>query len=126
MIMNFFKLFSLLLIIVLAICGAYASTITITSLPSAANTGLPYVWTENVWINWCPNCGHYGTLVINPKGTHEKEITCSMALGGCDSDYCGSSGKEKGHIGSYLIRAETFYFQMPNLGNYNYSVGGVT
>lgn len=78
------------------------NTITITSLPSASGTGLPYVWTTNTWKNYCPLCGKYGGLLINPKGVYEKEITCKY----CDADYCGSSGKDKAYGSrATLIRA---------------------
>ncbi|BBL61756.1 MAG: peptidoglycan-binding protein [Methanobrevibacter arboriphilus] len=78
------------------------NTITITSLPSAGGTGLPYKWTTNTWENYCPLCGKYGGLVINPKGVYEKELTCKY----CDADYCGSSGKDKAYGSrATLIRA---------------------
>lgn len=40
--------------------------------------------------NYCPLCGHHGTLEWNPKGTSEGEITCSF----CDADF-SVSGKDK-------------------------------
>lgn len=43
------------------------------------------------WENYCPLCHHYGCLEVNPKGTHEGEITCSR----CDADYDGCSGYDK-------------------------------
>jgi len=101
-----YKAVTLIMILLLSLSNVTASTITITSLPSASNTGLTYQWTVNSWINYCPNCGAYNTLVINPKGVPEQEITCSKSLGGCDSDYCGSSGKEKGYTKRCLIRAK--------------------
>lgn len=50
-----------------------------------------YTWRYREFINYCPNCHHYGTLRRNPKGVHEKEYTCSR----CSSDFCGVCGKEK-------------------------------
>ena len=53
------------------------------------------------WLNYCPLCHHYGTLVKNPKGTYEGEITCSC----CDADYDGTSGADKyvGGVRAWLI-----------------------
>ena len=50
-----------------------------------------YTWHYREFINYCPNCHHYGTLRRNPKGVPEKEYTCSR----CSSDFCGVCGKEK-------------------------------
>ena len=50
-----------------------------------------YTWHYREFINYCPNCGHYGTLRKNPKGVPEREYTCSR----CSSDFCGCCGKEK-------------------------------
>ena len=50
-----------------------------------------YTWHYREFINYCPNCGHYGTLRRNPKGVPENEYTCSR----CSSDWCGVCGKEK-------------------------------
>lgn len=77
-------------------------TITITAKPSAGGTGLSYKWYTTTWINYCPLCGHYNTLTINPKGVYERELTCSY----CDADYCGASGKEKSYVcKGYLTKA---------------------
>ncbi|KZX16921.1 spore cortex-lytic enzyme precursor [Methanobrevibacter cuticularis] len=77
-------------------------TITIKSLPSAGGTGLPYVWTTNTWVDYCPLCGKYECLLINPKGVYESELTCKY----CGADYCGSSGKDKAYKSrATLIRA---------------------
>jgi nitrite reductase/ring-hydroxylating ferredoxin subunit len=43
------------------------------------------------WEDYCPMCGHYDCLLVNPKGTYEGEITCSI----CDADYDGCTGAEK-------------------------------
>ena len=50
-----------------------------------------YTWHYREFINYCPNCGHYGTLRKNPKGVPEREYTCQK----CSSDFCGCCGKEK-------------------------------
>lgn len=50
-----------------------------------------YTWHYREFVNYCPNCGHYGTLRKNPKGVPEKEYTCHR----CSSDFCGCCGKEK-------------------------------
>ena len=50
-----------------------------------------YTWHYRTFINYCPNCHHYGTLRKNPKGVPEREYTCSR----CSSDFCGVCGKEK-------------------------------
>jgi len=50
-----------------------------------------YTWHYRTFINYCPNCHHYGTLRKNPKGVPEREYTCAR----CSSDFCGVCGKEK-------------------------------
>ena len=65
--------------------------LTVSMYPSAVNTGYAYLNYTTTWLNYCPNCGIYGTLLINPKHTEEGELTCSH----CDCDYCGVSGFEK-------------------------------
>ena len=50
-----------------------------------------YRWHYREFINYCPNCHHYGTLRKNPKGVPEREYTCHR----CSSDFCGVCGKEK-------------------------------
>ena len=58
-----------------------------------------YTWRYREFINYCPNCHHYGTLRRNPKGVPEKEYTCAR----CSSDFCGVCGKEKmGYSKKYL------------------------
>ena len=66
-------------------------TLTVNMLPSYSNTKYQYVNYTTTWLNYCPSCGYYGTLLINPKHTHEGELTCSY----CDADYCGVTGNEK-------------------------------
>jgi hypothetical protein len=69
--------------------------LTVTMKPSASNLNGQYqsIYYTTTWLNHCPNCGYYGTLLINPKGVPEGELTCAC----CDSDYCGVSGFEKIH-----------------------------
>ena len=50
-----------------------------------------YTWHYREFVNYCPNCHHYGTLRKNPKGVPEREYTCCR----CSSDFCGCCGKEK-------------------------------
>jgi hypothetical protein len=56
------------------------------------------------WEDYCPLCHHYGCLEVNPKGTYEGEITCSI----CDADYDGCSGYDKsaGGARAKLIAAQ--------------------
>ena len=49
------------------------------------------------WIDYCPNCGHYNCLLINPKGTYEGELTCGV----CDSDFDGCTGADKHADGAW-------------------------
>jgi len=79
---------------------------------SKSNTGTvtAYGWnscssgwfkTGGTFINYCPFCHSYGTLIYNPKHTYEGEWTCSK----CDADFC-LCGRCKA-VGSkvYLIKA---------------------
>ena len=66
-------------------------TITVNMLPSYSTVDYKYINYTTTWLNYCPNCEHYGTLLINPKGTYEGELTCYH----CDCDYCGVTGHEK-------------------------------
>lgn len=59
---EFLKLFSLLVIILLAIMGAYASVVTGTGLPSA-NNDLHYKYFTVSFIDYCPLCGANNCLV---------------------------------------------------------------
>ena len=70
--------------------------ITMTGKPSCsrcARNHCSYTWRTKTYINYCPNCHHYGTLGNKHKwgSVHEKEITCFR----CDSDFCINCGKEK-------------------------------
>ena len=98
------------LILILSLIGVAVvpaiSTITVTAKPSA-DTDLPYVNHTKTWYNFCPLCGGYNTLTVNPKGTYEVELTCSY----CQADFCAVSGKDKNGHGSRanLISAENSY-----------------
>ena len=82
------------------------STVTLTAKPSA-DTNLPYVNYTKTWYDFCPLCGGYNTLTINPKGTFEVELTCSF----CGADYCGVTGKDKHGYGSRanIVSADNDY-----------------
>ena len=76
-------------------------TISMWAKPSVRSR-YSYTWYKFTWINYCPNCKHYNTLLKNPKCVPEREYTCSR----CDSDFCAVTGKEKyswSHV--YLIKA---------------------
>ena len=88
--MNFFKLFSLSFIILLAIGGVSASVVTGTGLPSASND-LPYKQFTVSFMDYCPLCGAHDCLLWNPKGTDEGEWTCSH----CGADFCAVTGADK-------------------------------
>lgn len=49
------------------------------------------------WINYCPNCGNYDCLLLNPKGTVEGELSCAI----CDSDFDGCTGADKHADGAW-------------------------
>ena len=66
-------------------------TLTVNMIPSYSTTEYKYINYTTTWLNYCPNCGYYGTFLINPKGTYEGELTCYH----CDCDYCGVTGHEK-------------------------------
>jgi hypothetical protein len=88
---GFFIGISLIFIISLFFISAVAaSSITVTSKPSAKNN-LAYKDYTVTWKNHCPLCGHDNTLIFNPKGTYEGELTCSK----CGADYCSVTGKDK-------------------------------
>lgn len=65
--------------------------ITVVMYPSVSTSDYKYIKYCTTWLSYCPNCGYYGTLLDNPKGTYEGELTCSY----CDCDYCGVTGKNK-------------------------------
>ena len=64
-----------------------------TGKPSCAYECGPFVDTKKCWVNKCPfpSCGGEGTLIFNPKGTKDGEITCSK----CGADFCVVCGREK-------------------------------
>lgn len=66
-------------------------TITAVGKPSCGCRYSYRYWYTKTYINYCPNCHRYNTLLINPKRVYEKEITC----GACSSDFCIVCGKEK-------------------------------
>ena len=74
------------------------NVITTNMMPSCQCCGgkVAYKRYTKTWLNKCPWCGKTGTLTNNPKGVYEGEITCSMKKGGCDADYCGYCGGDKG------------------------------
>lgn len=66
-------------------------TLTVNMLPSYSTQDYQYINYTTTWLNYCPCCDYYGTLLINPKGTYEGEFTCAH----CDADFCGVTGHEK-------------------------------
>ena len=68
----------------------YALTVTMKVSVGGTSYNSNVLYTT-VWLNFCPQCNYYGTLLVNPKGTAEGELTCAY----CDCDYCGVSGNEK-------------------------------
>lgn len=60
------------------------------------------------WVDYCPLCGHSYCLLVNPKGTHEGEITC----GYCDADYDGCTGYDK-YGGGARARLTRYYEPEP-------------
>jgi hypothetical protein len=74
-------------------------TLTVNMLPSYSTAEYQYVNYTTTWLNYCPKCGYYGTLLINPKGTYEGELTCAF----CDSDYCGVTGHDKLLNSDYVL-----------------------
>ena len=48
------------------------------------------------WINYCPFDHTYGSLLMNPKGTAEGELTCNV----CDADFDGVTGADKSGSGA--------------------------
>lgn len=70
--------------------------IVMTGKPSCtkcARNHIPYRWFTRSYINYCPNCHHYGTLGNKHKwqSRYEQEISCFR----CDSDFDIYCGKEK-------------------------------
>ncbi|WP_407378695.1 transglutaminase domain-containing protein [Methanobrevibacter sp.] len=73
--------------------------ITVNMLPSYSTNEYSYQNYTTSWLNYCPIGDHYGTLLVNPKGTVEGELTCYY----CDSDFCGVTGHEKINGSSYVL-----------------------
>lgn len=73
--------------------GSSGSCVCFTGKPSCAYNCGPYVDIRKCWVNKCPfpSCGGEGTLVYNPKGVYEGEITCSK----CSADFCVVCGRDK-------------------------------
>lgn len=65
-------------------------TISMWAKPSVYSS-YSYRWYKMVWIDYCPNCHRYNSLLKNPKKVAEGEYTCKW----CDSDFCAVTGKEK-------------------------------
>jgi hypothetical protein len=67
--------------------------LTVNMMPSSTHAGeYKYQNYTTTWLNYCPQCGYYGTLLNNPKHVSpEGELTCHF----CDCDYCGVTGYEK-------------------------------
>lgn len=60
-----------------------------------------YKWRTKTFFNYCPNCYKINCLKKNPKRVFEKEYSCKY----CDSDFCGTCGKEKYNWShKYLIK----------------------
>lgn len=74
--------------------GAYNMEITneYVKATGICSCGLnDYIYHTKSFINYCPHCKSYGTLIFNPKGAPEGEWTCTK----CSSDYCLADGNEK-------------------------------
>jgi N-acetylmuramoyl-L-alanine amidase len=51
-----------------------------------------YTYKTSTFLNYCPQCGHYGTLIKSTKTPeYEGQWTCTY----CDCDYCMQCGNEK-------------------------------
>ena len=76
-------------------------TVSITCRPSCGRCSKAYTWRTKTYVNYCPNCHRYNTLLNKHKrgAKYEQELTCEA----CDSDFCGNCGKEKmGYSSKYL------------------------
>jgi hypothetical protein len=58
------------------------------------------------WVNYCPNCHHYGCLSTTMKPCAEGQISCTR----CDSDYDGCTGIDKWG-GPYIRSQLTLYVE---------------
>jgi hypothetical protein len=91
--LKYYLLPLLLTVLVLTIPTSEAANISGYFQPSGMYGGVPGVYS---WENYCPLCGAYGTLAINPKGVPEGEITCLF----CGADYDGCTGFDKWESGA--------------------------
>ena len=66
----------------------------------SVRSGYAYRWYYKTFIDYCPHCHHYNTLLKNPKGVPEREYTCRR----CGADYCAVTGKEKYSWSHYYLR----------------------
>ena len=96
--------------------------ITVNMLPSYSTKEYSYQNYTTSWLNYCPIGDHYGTLLVNPKGTVEGELTCYY----CDSDFCGVTGHEKINGSSYVLTrmSESVPVNTGNVGD-NISVSSI-
>jgi hypothetical protein len=54
------------------------------------------------WVNYCPQCNKYGTLIFEKTGDcPEGMIRCTR----CDADFCAVHGKEHTYSGSKYLRS---------------------
>ena len=69
---------------------AKSNILTITARCSCSKYS-DYNLHDPSWINYCPECHRYGTLVFDrPKDCPEGMIRCTN----CDADFCAVHGKE--------------------------------
>lgn len=109
-------------------------TITVTGKPSTAGSMPPYQYKTytKTWYNFCPVCGRTGTLVDNPKGVPEHELTCrpqgKASL--CDTDWDVVTGRNKAGNGRGSAYKNVFLVdsngKRNSIGNIDTSVGGGT
>lgn len=94
---------------IIAVQGFKIKTHNSSAVSSAGKTGTvkAYGWnscskgwfkTGGRYVNYCPLCHSYGTLVYNPKHTYEGEWTCAK----CDADYCNCGRCKAGGSQVYL------------------------
>jgi hypothetical protein len=57
--------------------------------------------TGGTWIDYCPFCHSYNSLIYNPKHTYEGEWTCSK----CDADFCNCGRCKAGGSSVFLVKA---------------------
>ena len=70
-----------------------SNTLSVTAKCSCSKYG-DYNLHDPSWINYCPECHRYGTLVFDkPEDCPEGMIRCTN----CDADFCAVHGKEHIH-----------------------------